>query len=98
MGDITGKGKENQMLAGNKKREGSVIRMELICVSPSKSSKYGSQKVVSPVRRSNRIQQQREDGDLEPTNVQRLLKESSYHYVPNPNLSTSQNKGLNQRD
>ena len=92
-------GKENEQGSSNRKRgrkmmrdgEGSMVRMEVICVSPSRSNKYGSNKVVSPVRRSKRIQQIREEEGLEDKDVQKLLKQSNYHYVPNPMLNTSQN-------
>jgi len=92
------KGKENEAVSSNQRRhrkwrdgEGSTVRMEVICVSPSKTSKYGSKRVVSPVRRSQRIQQIREEQGSGDEDVQRLLRESNYHYVPNPMLNTSQN-------
>jgi len=96
--------KENESAAGNghrkrprspfgarKNAEGSMVRMEVISLSPSKSNKYGSDRVVSPVRRSQRIQQIRDEqstSGAEPKDVGALLKDANYCFVPNPMLNT----------
>jgi len=67
---------------------GSRVRMELITLSPSKSNKYGSQKILSPVRRSTRIEQKYSNkAQTQQQNVHSLLQQSNYTFVPNPMLN-----------
>eukprot|EP01084_Bolivina_argentea_P193040 331265_1 len=66
---------------------GSLVRMEVIPLSPSKSKKYGSNKILSPVRRSKRIQDK--SGMNNKQNYKKLLQQSNYHYAPNPMLNTN---------
>merc|ERR1740116_10030 len=70
-------------------QNGSFTQMKLIPMIPSKRMKYGSDKVLSPVRRSSRIQRKNEnDGTpkVKAKTFQELLKESNYTFVPNSNL------------
>eukprot|EP00484_Ammonia_sp_Unknown_P022904 CAMPEP_0197034344 /NCGR_PEP_ID=MMETSP1384-20130603/12489_1 /TAXON_ID=29189 /ORGANISM="Ammonia sp." /LENGTH=495 /DNA_ID=CAMNT_0042464263 /DNA_START=34 /DNA_END=1521 /DNA_ORIENTATION=+ len=68
---------------------GTCVTMQLITLSPSKANKYGSKKILSPVRRSKRNQHK---ASAEEQNVQKLLQQSNYTYVPNPSLNVQHKK------
>ena len=65
--------------------KGSMVRMELISLSPSKRNKYGSNKVLSPVRRSKR--NNNKNNNKKDKKLNQLLKESNFTFKPNPNIS-----------
>eukprot|EP01083_Nonionella_stella_P172762 593886_1 len=71
----------------HKRGKGSEIRMEIIHLSPAKKNKYGSNKILSPVRRSKRIQENKEGNG--GRSLQELLQDSNYTYVPNPMLNST---------
>ena len=63
-------------------QQGSTVRMELISLSPSKSNKYSTNMVLSPVRRSKRIEKLND----ESKELKQLLKESNFTFKPNPEI------------
>mmetsp|Transcript_72713 Transcript_72713/g.65388 ORF Transcript_72713/g.65388 Transcript_72713/m.65388 type:complete len:385 (-) Transcript_72713:105-1259(-) len=66
----------------NMDQKGLTVRMELIQLSPSKRRKYDTNKILSPVRRSKRI----EKSNDESKELKELLKESNFTFKPNPLL------------
>ena len=64
------------------KQQGSMVRMELISLSPSKRNKYNTNMILSPVRRSKRIEKLND----ESKELKQLLKESNFTFKPNPEI------------
>lgn len=62
--------------------EGLTVRMELIQLSPSKRKKYDTNKILSPVRRSKRIQKSNDENKQ----LKEMLRESNWTFKPNPLL------------